>query len=118
MIKIYVVPRDDSKKEKARAWIHNKKVDFECWWDENKETVIALTPVIVGGITVAFKFGDRLVKNHNAKWMRERSIWDPKQQHWWIMTKKPTPWQWSEIERRKNNGESVSDILRDLGMLK
>lgn len=118
MIKVYVTPKDDSKKEKAKAWLHNKKVDFECWWAENGETVITLTPVVIGGLTVAFKFGNKILSVRQERYMREHAIWDPKECHWWIMKKKPTAWQWSEIERRKQDGERVSDILRSLGMLK
>ena len=118
MIKVYRAPKDDSKKEKIKAWVHNKKVDAQCWWEENKDDVIALTPVVIGGLTVAFKFGSKMVSAHKAKYMREHAIWDPKAMHWWIMKKKPTSWQWSEIDRRKNAGESMESILRSLGMLK
>lgn len=118
MMKVYVVPKDDSTTEKAKAWLHNRKVDAQCWWQENKREVVALTPVVIGGLTVMFKFGDKLVKAHRERFMREHAIWDPKQMHWWIMKKKPTAWQWSEIDRRKANGEQIADILRSLGMLK
>jgi len=118
MLKVYVVPKDDSAKEKFKAWCKNRKTDIEVWWSENKETVIALTPVIVGGVTVAFKFGNKFINLRQEKKMRERAIWDPQQMHWWYMKKAPSQEQWAEITRRKNAGESVSDILVDLGMLK
>ena len=118
MIKTYVVPKDDSKKEKAKAWLHNKKVDAECWWEENKSDVIALTPVVAGVIAVSCKFGNNLIKAHREKYMREHSVWDPRAQHWWIFKKKPTTWQWSEIDRRTKNGENMADVFRSLGMLK
>ena len=118
MLRVHVAHKDDSKKEKLKAKVHNKIVDFQCWWDENKQDVIALTPVAVGGLVAGFKFGNKLLKSHQEKYMREHAIWDPKQMHWWILKKKPTSWQWSEIDRRKNAGEPVADILRSLGMLK
>ena len=118
MIRVHAVPKDDSKKEKLKAKVHNKLVDLQCWWEDNKEEVVVIAPVVVGFMTVGIKFGNRLIKAHQEKYMREHAIWDPKNMHWWIMKKKPTAWQWSEIDRRKSAGEPVSDILRSLGMLR
>lgn len=118
-VKVYVVPdKDASIGEKVRCWFKNRKTDAEVFWEEHSDEVLALTPVVLGGAAAAFKFGSKLVNQHREKWLRKHSIWDAREHHWWILKKEPTAWQWSEIERRKKDGETVSSILKSLGLLK
>ena len=118
MIKVYVVPKDDSMKEKAKAWVKNRKTDVECFWAENKEEIVALTPVAIGGIAVLAK----AISKHNAikaeQMLKDRKIYDPRMGHYYTMKRKPTDWQWTEIDRRFRNGEGYGEILKDLGLLK
>lgn len=118
MVKIYVVPKDDSFKEKAKAWVKNRKTDVECFWAENKEAIVTLTPVVVGGLTLVGK----AIGKHNAikaeQMLKDRKIYDPRMGHYYTMRKKPTDWQWTEIDRRFRSGEGYGDILKDMGLLK
>ena len=118
MIKVYVVPKDDSKKEKVKAWCKNRKTDIQCFWAENKEEIVTLAPVLIGGGLAVGK----AISKHNAikaeRILKDRKIYDPRMGHYYEMRKKPTDMQWTEIDRRFRNGEGYGDILRDMGLLK
>ena len=118
MVKVYVVPKDNSKKERFKAWCKNRKTDVQCFWDENKEAIVALTPVVIGGVTVLAKS----ISKHNAikaeQFLKERKIYDPRMGHYYELKRKPTPIQWTEIDERFRNGEGYGQILKDMGLLK
>ena len=118
MVKVYVVPKDNSKKEKLKAWCKNRKTDIQCFWAENKEEIVALTPVVIGGVTVLAK----AISKHNAiraeQILKDRKIYDPRMGHYYELRKKPTDWQWTEIDKRYKNGEGYGQILKDMGLLK
>lgn len=118
MVKVYVTPKDDSRKEKAKAWLKNRKTDIQCFWAENKEDVIAVAPI---AIAAAVGLG-KAISKHNAikqeQILKDRKIYDPRMGHYYEMKKKPTNWQWTEIDRRFRNGEGYGDILADMGLLK
>ena len=118
MVKIYVVPKDDSFKEKAKAWAKNRKTDVECFWTEHGDEVKTIAPILIGGGLALGK----AISKHNAikaeQILKDRKIYDPRMGHYYTMKRKPTDWQWTEIDRRFRNGEGYGDILRDLGLLK
>ena len=118
MYKAYVVPKDDSKKEKAKAWVKNRFIDIRCFWEENKEEIVALTPVVIGGVTVLVKVFAKRNSLNAEKRLKERFIWDPKLGHYWEIRKKLTAEQSLEIERRRATGENMGQILMTMGVLK
>lgn len=117
MLKVYVVPRDNSFKEKAKAWVKNRKTDVECFWDENKEAIVALTPVVIGGLTVAGRAISRHNKIKAEQLLKDRKIYDPRMGHYYTLKRKPTNWQWTEIDRRFRDGEGYGQILKDMNLL-
>ncbi len=119
MVKVYVVPKPDaSKLEKFKVWCKNRKTDIECFWAENKEEIVALTPVVIGGALAAGK----AISKHRAikaeQILKDRKIYDPRMGHYYEMSRKPTNLQWAEIDQRFRNGEGYGDILKDMGLLK
>lgn len=118
MIKVYAVPKDDSVKEKTKAWLHNRWIDARCFWEENKDTIIKLTPVVVGGATVMVRVIGRRMNLATEQKMKDRYVWDPKLGHYWEIRKKLSNAQWAEIERRKESGEAMGQILASMKVLK
>ena len=118
MPKIYVVPEDNSVKAKVKAWCKNRKTDVECFWAENKETIVTLAPVVVGGVTVVANAISKHNKIKAETMLKERKIYDPRMGHYYELRKKPTQIQWSEIDERFRNGEGYGSILKDMGLLK
>ena len=118
MMKVHVVPEDNSKKAKAKAWVKNRLVDIRCFWPENKEAIVTLTPVVVGGVTVLA----RVIGKHNRlvqeTKLKELYVWDPKLGMYYQLRKKMTNEQRLELDRRKNAGESIGNILASMKVLK
>lgn len=117
MVKVYVVPKDDSKKEKFKAWCKNRKTDVECFWAENKEAAVALAPVVIGGLTM---LGKAISKHNRIKaeeMLKNRKIYDPRMGHYYTMRRTPKPIEWTEIDERFRAGEGYGQILKDMGLL-
>jgi putative protein kinase ArgK-like GTPase of G3E family len=118
MVKVYVIPKDDSKKEKAKAWLQNRWTDAKCFWAENKHTIEILTPVVIGGMTVMVKAISRHNKLTQEKSLKELFVWDPKLGLYYQLRKAMTNSQRLELERRKEAGESIGQILASMKLLK
>lgn len=115
---IYVVPKDDSKKERAKAWLKNKKAEAECWWRENKEVVKIVAPPLIGAGTLIIRV---ISKRHHLRMeeqLKTKMIYDPSRGFYYELKKKLTNAQRVEIARRRNNGEDLARILLDMNVLK
>ena len=118
MIEVIAVPKDDSKKEKIKCWIKNKYRKAKRVLVDNKEMILTLAPVVVGGVTVLAKVITRQQKIHQEMTLKERYVWDAKLGHYWLVNRKLSNTEWTEIERRKNAGESLGNILASMKVLK
>lgn len=115
---IYVAPKDESKKEKAKAWLKNKKAEAECWWRENKEVVMVVAPPLIGAGTLLFRV---ISKRHHLRMeeqLKTKMIYDPSRGFYYELKKKLTNAQRVEIARRRNCGEDLAQILLDMNVLK
>jgi hypothetical protein len=117
-MKIYVAPKDDRFVSKARAWLHNRREDAKEFWAENKEAIVTLTPVVVGGITVLVRVISRKNTLTQEKNLKELYVWDPKLGMYYQLRKKMTNEQRLELDRRKEAGESIGNILFSMKLLK
>ena len=118
MYKAYVVPKNDSKWEKTKAWVKNRCIDIQCFWDENKQEIVTLTPVVIGGFTVMVRV---FTKHHTVnaeKRLKELFIYDPKLGKYWELKKKLSAAQSLELERRRSYGEGMGEILASMRVLK
>ena len=118
MIEIITVPKDNSKKERFKCWWKNKVQKAKCFWAENKEVIVTLTPVVIGGITLLARVVTKQQKIYQEQTLKDRYVWDPKLGHYWLTNRKLSNTEWTEIERRKNAGESMGNILASMKVLK
>lgn len=118
MIKVYVVPENDSAKAKAKAWLHNRKVDAQCLWADHKEEILILGPAAIGAISVGVKVIGKRINLHKEEQLKDFRVYDTSLGHYWELRKKLSNSQWLEIERRRGAGESLGDILYDMKVLK
>ena len=118
MMKVYVAPKDEKFSSKAKAWLHNRKEDVKAFWTENKEAIVALTPVVVGGFTVLVRVISRKSNLHQEKALKELYVWDPKLGMYYQLRRKMTNEQRLELDRRKEAGESIGNILASMKVLK
>ena len=101
-------------KEKFNAKIQNGKE----WFIRNKETVIALTPVVIGGLTTIIKVVSKRINLAKEEELKDLYCYDRSLGHYWQLRRELTNKEWLEIDKRKKNGERLSDILDEMKVLK
>ena len=117
-----VVKIDDFKREsKRRAYkdkLNAKIQNGKEWIIKNKETVVTLTPVIIGGITTISKVVGKRVNLRKQENLKDLYCYDRSLGHYWRLRRELTNKEWLEIDQRKKNGERLSDILSEMKVLK
>lgn len=80
------------------------------------ESIALLTAggAVVGGVN---KFASKVVKRHDEK-IREKEYYDPQTWNWVQTKRKLTSKEKVELSQRRNNGESVTQILDSMRLLK
>lgn len=118
-MKIYVVP--DPNETKFQRFKREAKAKIEeagDWFNRNKETVLVLTPVVIGGITTVVKVVGKRVNLHKEEAVKNLYCYDRSLGHYWALRRELSNKEWLEIDQRKKNGERLSDILAELKVLK
>jgi hypothetical protein len=101
-------------KDKINAKIQNGKE----WIVRNKEAVITLTPVIIGGVTTVSKVVGKRINLRKQENLKDLYCYDRSLGHYWRLRRELTNREWLEIDQRKKNGERLSDILSEMKVLK
>lgn len=101
-------------KDKINAKIQNGKE----WIVRNKEVVITLTPVIIGGVTTVSKVVGKRINLRKQENLKDLYCYDRSLGHYWRLRRELTNKEWLEIDQRKKNGERLSDILEQMKVLK
>lgn len=88
------------------------------WIKYNPQLTIAIVSVVgsVGGFVVK-----NATKEHHLKQeqkLKENYVYDRRLGHYWELNRKLSSAEWVEIDKRRSNGERMSDILVDLNVLK
>jgi hypothetical protein len=110
-----------SKEQKRADFKENVKEKFQKgkdWFVRNKEAVIVLTPVIVGGISTVIKVVGKSINLHKSESLKELYCYDRSLGHYWRLKRELSNKEWLEIDKRKKNGERLADILAELKVLK
>nr|DAI11819.1 MAG TPA: hypothetical protein [Caudoviricetes sp.] len=101
-------------KDKINAKIRNGKE----WIVRNKEAVVTLTPVIIGGVTTVSKVVSKRINLRKQENLKDLYCYDRSLGHYWRLRRELTNKEWLEIDQRKKNGERLSDILEQMKVLK
>lgn len=117
-MRVYVVPENDTKRSKAKAWLKNRWTDVSCWCSENKGLLMVAVPTVIGGITATVKVVGKNINLNKEQNLKEKFVYDTSLGHYWELRQKLTNGQWTEIERRRANGETLGQILNDMKVLK
>ena len=117
----YVNKENSSKKEKAKNFFANKfekfKDDAKDFYSDHEDEIKFFAP-IVASMTVATAKVISSNKKHKDEKSHETRVYDRSEGHYWYLKKKPTNYQWTEISRRHERGESYRRILTDMNLLK
>lgn len=110
--------RKESKKRAFKEKINAKIQNGKEWVVKNKEAMITLTPVVIGGLTTITKVVGKRVNLHKQESVKNLYCYDRSLGHYWRLRRELSNREWLEIDRRKKNGERLSDILAEMKVLK
>ena len=119
MIEYYVVP--DPNETKFQRFKREAKVKCQKagdWFNRNKEAVLILTPVVIGGVTTIVKLVGKRINLGKEEAVKNLYCYDRSLGHYWRLRRELSNQEWLEIDQRKKNGERLSDILAELKVLK
>lgn len=88
------------------------------WFLQNKDFVVSVTPFVVGGVTTVYRI---VAKRHNLRkeeTLKDLYCYDRSLGHYWRLKRELSNKEWLEVDRRKRNGERLSDILAQMKVLK
>ena len=108
----------EMKKAQIKAWFRSKANSAANWLNENKETIIVLGPVAIGAVTTLVKVVGKNVNLRKEKDVKELYCYDRSLGHYWRLRRELSNAEWVQIDKRKNNGERLADILSALRVLK
>lgn len=122
MPKVYYMNNENaSKKEKAKNFFSNKfeelKDEAIKFYDEHENEIKFFTP-IVASVTIAGLKCVTSNKTRKDEKFHETTIYDRSEGHYWYLKRRPSNYQWMEISRRHEQGESYRRILTDMNLLK
>lgn len=105
-------------KDELKNKLLKAKCNAENWYYKNRSWIapavsvgLTVTPFIVRFVTKR----TNLVKEQNLK---DKYIYDRSHGHYWELRRKLSNRELTEIDRRKDKGESLVDILESMRVLK
>lgn len=106
------------RKEERQKKFEAAKQKVADWWDRNKVYVAVAAP-IAGKIAVETI---KVVKRNHVARIELRNkdlrLYDTSLGHYWELRRKLNNSDWVTINRRRNLGESLGDILEEMRVLK
>lgn len=106
------------QKARMRAKVENAKK----WIIRNQDWLVIAAPSVLGAGTAIVKFIAKSMNNHakvkKIKDTKNLYCYDRSLGHYWKLKRELTNTDWVAIDRRKQHGERLSDILKDLNVLK
>lgn len=109
------------KEERVREFkfkVRRKANQAKEWVIRNKDTLIAVTPIVIGCIATMTKVVGKSVNLHKEESVKNRYCYDNSLGHYWHLRRSLSNKEWLEIDRRKSSGERLANILADMDVLK
>jgi hypothetical protein len=88
------------------------------WFERNKEAIIVVTPIVIGGVTTIVKTIGKRVNLNKEESIKNLYCYDRSLGHYWRLKRELSNKEWLEIDQRKKSGERLADILSELRVLK
>lgn len=106
------------RKARMREWVSRKTGEFQVWFRNNREFILIVGPTVIGATTTLIKVVSKYVSLHKEKVVKDLYCYDRSLGHYWRLKRELSNHEWVEIDRRKQNGERLADILSELRVLK
>lgn len=110
--------RKETKKREFKEKLNSKIQRGKEWFVRNREAIIYLTPIVIGGAATIAKVVGKRVNLRKQEELKDLYCYDRSLGHYWRLRRELTNKEWLEIDQRKKNGERLSDILSEMKVLK
>lgn len=110
--------KKEARKREIKEKIGENLYKLSDWFDSNRETILPLVPVVIGGITTVVKVVGKHINIGKEKEVKDLYCYDRSLGHYWRLKRELSNSEWLEIDRRKKNGERLADILEEMKVLK
>lgn len=118
-MKVYVVPdENETKFQLFKRTLDTKWRETKRWVSDNKEILAVVVPAVIGGAATIAKVAGRHHNLQKQEAMKNLYCYDRSLGHYWALRRELSNREWLEIDRRKKNGERLSDILKELNVLR
>lgn len=87
---------------------------FLNWCDKYRWLILLVGTLVSGGITLATK----RYSAKNAVEYRKKEVWDASLGTWWQLKRPLTNAEKMQLQNAKQNGVSIGDALKQMGVLK
>lgn len=112
---------DCRSREQKRAERRQRFNDFCDDVRRNKEAILVMTPVVVGGLAMITKVASKALNAYSVNKevdFKQRTIYDRSLGRYVELRRPLTSNEALIIEERRSHGEKLTTILMDLGLLK
>lgn len=110
--------RKETKKREFKEKLNSKIQRGKEWFVRNREAIIYLTPIVIGGAATIAKVVGKRVNLRKQEELKDLYCYDRSLGHYWRLRRELTNKEWLEIDQRKKNVERLSDILSEMKVLK
>lgn len=118
-VKIYVAPDpNETKLEYMKRKADAKFQECKNWFHRNKETVVILAPVLVGGLTTIAKVMGRHSSLKGEEMVKNLYCYDRSLGQYWALRRELSSKAWLDIGARRRAGGRLSHILAGLRVLR
>lgn len=109
------------RRRKRREWAANMLNGTAEWVSRNKEGLAIAAPFVAVATKVLLKTIGGVHKSVNLrkeKELKELYCYDRSLGHYWKLRKPLNNRQWTRINERREHGETLANILKDMDVLK
>lgn len=110
--------KKQTKKAQRKIWFREKVSDAMKFLNDNKELILICGPGAFAATKAITKSMARRANLKKEQDLKELYCYDRSLGHYWKLRRELTNSEWVEIDKRKKNGERLSDILDELKVLK
>ena len=107
-----------NKCEELKGKAKQGAVNAAYWARDNKEILAVVLPIAFGGLKIVSKIAVNHSKTKGEKEVKELYCYDRSLGHYWRLKRDLSNKEWLDVDRRKRSGESLSEILSEMKVLK
>lgn len=116
---IYIVPdQNESVFDRMKRKTEEKGQKLRGWFDRIKETILILAPASIGGVTTVVEVVTKRSNLRKEEGVKILYCYDRSLGRYWPLRRELSNAELLEINKRKKNGEQLTDILDELDVLK